>query len=91
MGTALAIDPALPNKWQQGENCVAELAPIMWKNKPLASLAYMAVVKYQLTKQSQNMPSNASISPLWALIQHQIQNLIRVRNYRSIMTKLSRD
>ena len=48
IATALAIEPNLPNAWKQGQNLTPELKPITWKNKTLASLANMAVVKFQL-------------------------------------------
>lgn len=48
IATALAIEPNLPNAWKQGQNLTPELKPITWKNKTLASLANMAVVKFHL-------------------------------------------
>lgn len=48
IATALAIEPNLPNAWKQGQNLTPELKPITWKNKTLASLANMAMVKFQL-------------------------------------------
>ena len=45
IATALAIEPALPRQWQAGQDSTAELPPIRWKRKALASLAYMAAVK----------------------------------------------
>ncbi len=50
IGTALAIRPDLPNAWRRGEDLRPEVAPINWKSKPLASLAAMAVVKFQLRR-----------------------------------------
>ena len=47
--TALAVDPALPQRWQAGEiEAVAELPPIRWKREAFAALAYMALVKLQM-------------------------------------------
>lgn len=85
IGTALAIDPALPRDWQQGKQSAPELSPISWNNKPLASLAYMAVVKYQLVKHSEGRRARPGISPLWALILNQVDNAIRSRRYRRRM------
>ena len=39
--------------WQRGQSSAPQLPPITWGNKVLASLANMAVVKYQLRKLSQ--------------------------------------
>ncbi len=44
----------------------AALAPITWKNKVLASLATMAVVKFQLRRLSQGRATQPKVSPLWA-------------------------
>ena len=82
IGTALAIDPNLPRDWLQGKDSAPELPAITWKNKAMASLANMAVVKFQLRKLSQNRTPDPKVSPLRALIQQQISNALRTRQYR---------
>lgn len=82
IGTALAIDPNLPRDWLQGKDSAPELPAISWKNKAMASLANMAVVKFQLRKLSQNRTPDPQVSPLRALIQQQIANALRTRQYR---------
>jgi 2,4-dienoyl-CoA reductase-like NADH-dependent reductase (Old Yellow Enzyme family) len=82
IGTALAIDPNLPRDWLQGKDSAPELPAITWKNKAMASLANMAVVKFQLRKLSQNRTPDPKVSPLRALIQQQIANALRTRQYR---------
>lgn len=82
IGTALAIDPNLPHDWLQGRNTAPELPPITWKNKAMASLASMAVVKFQLRKLSHARQPNPKVSPLRALILQQIGNALRTRQYR---------
>ncbi|WP_295802461.1 NADH:flavin oxidoreductase/NADH oxidase family protein [uncultured Microbulbifer sp.] len=89
IGTALAIDPHLPGDWMQGKDNAPELSPITWKNKPLASLAYMAVVKYQLYRHSVNGSPNSKVSPLWALIREQVCNALLARKYRRRLVELS--
>lgn len=85
IGTALAIDPYLPRAWRQGKQNTPDISPITWKNKPLASLGYMAVVKYQLYKHSINQRAKPNVSPIWALIRNQIDNARRSRKYRRRM------
>lgn len=85
IATALAIDPNLPRDWENGRNSAPELSPITWKNKPLASLAYMSVVKYQLLKHSLGKPAKPEVSPLWALACGQLNNTVRSRRYRRKM------
>lgn len=82
MATALAIDPFLPRDWRLGKDTAPELAPITWKNKVLASLANMAVVKFQLDKLSKGQTPNPSVSPLRALTLQQIAIAFRTRQYR---------
>lgn len=82
IATALAIAPDLPLKWQQGNAIVPELAPITWKNKPLASLANMAMVKYQLNNLSRQKEPKPQVSPVWALLKQQLADKCRTRRYR---------
>lgn len=87
IGTALAIEPNLPRDWQLGLSSAPQLPPITWKNKVLASLANMAVVKYQLHKLSQGRDSQPGVSPLWALLTQQVKDIFRTRQYRRWMTQ----
>lgn len=87
IGTALAIDPNLPRDWRQGKDSAPQLPPITWKNKALASLANMAVVKFQLRKLSMNKTPNPKVSPLRALIMQQLANASRTRQYRRWMAQ----
>ena len=85
VGTALAIDPNLPEDWRHGKDNAPALPPISWKNKALASLATMAVVKFQLRKLSRNEKPNPAVWPLRALIVQQIANASQTRQYRRWM------
>ena len=85
IATALSIDPALPKRWQAGEASSPELAPINWKNKVFASLAYMAVVKFQLNQLSRGKQPKPDVSPLKALVLEQLKTLRRTRQYKRWM------
>lgn len=87
IGTALAIDPNLPRDWQLGLGNAPQLPPITWNNKVLASLANMAVVKYQLRRLSQGRQSTPEVSPTWALLVQQLADLLSTRRYRSRMAR----
>ncbi len=87
IGTALAIDPNLPRDWHQGKDSAPQLPPITWKNKALASLANMAVVKFQFRRLSLNKTPNPKVSPLRALIVQQLANASRTRQYRRWMAQ----
>ena len=89
IGTALAIDPHLPRDWQQGKDNAPQLPPITWKNKAVAALANMAVVKFQLGKLSREKKPEPNVSPLRALILQQIGMAFRTRQYRRWVEKRS--
>lgn len=89
IGTALAIDPHLPRAWLEGKDTAPELPPITWKNKAFASLANMALVKFQLRKLSQRKQPDPGVSPLRALIEQQLGNALRTRQYRRWIAKRS--
>ncbi|WP_426411113.1 NADH:flavin oxidoreductase/NADH oxidase family protein [Bradyrhizobium ganzhouense] len=82
IGTALAIDPHLPRDWRLGKDSAPRLPPITWKNKTLASLANMAVVKFQLRRLSRGRGPDPKVSPLRALILQQAATAFRTRQYR---------
>lgn len=82
IGTALAIDPDLPRAWRAGKDSAPALRPIHWTNKPLAALANMAAVKFQMRKLSRGKATNPKVSPLCALILQQASDARRVRQYR---------
>ncbi len=89
IGTALAIEPALPKQWQAGQReARAELPPIRWKNKAFASLAYMATVKFQLRRLSNGKRTDAQVSPLRALLLEQLKTARRTRVYKRLMASL---
>lgn len=89
IGTALAIEPALPKQWQAGQReARAELPPTRWKNKVFASLAYMATVKFQLRQLSRGKRTNAQVSPLRALLLEQLKTAWRTRLYKRLMASL---
>ena len=89
IATALAICPELPGLWQQGDDPAPQLRPVTWKTKPLASLANMAMVKYQLRKVSKQRQAQPGVAPRWAFLTQQIEDLRRTRRYKIKMAKLT--
>ncbi|WP_462174141.1 NADH:flavin oxidoreductase/NADH oxidase family protein [Pseudoalteromonas xiamenensis] len=85
LATALALEPNLPNKWQQGDMVTPNLPNITWKNKVMASLANMARVKYQLNQLSKLRAVQPNVHPLWALIKQQLLDRQRAKLYRKVM------
>jgi len=87
IGTALAIDPNLPRDWRLGKDNAPQLPPITWQNKTMASMANMAVVKFQLHKLSLAEAPKLDVSPLRALVVQQVGTLCRTRQYRRWMAQ----
>ena len=85
IGTALAIEPHLVKRWREGQDSHPQLPPIRWKRKPLAALASMAVVKFQLHRLSRGRKTQANISAVWALILDRVYIARRTRQYRQAM------
>ena len=85
IATALAIEPNLPRNWHLGQSDAPSLRPIAWKNKPLASAAHMAAVRYQMARLSRQRRTTPGISPAWALLVAQTEAKCRARRYRRWM------
>ena len=82
IATGLAINPALPSAWREGQEPHSQLHPVRWKNKLLAALATMAVVKYQLRQISRGHSPNLAVSPVRALVLDQFMTARRTKRYR---------
>lgn len=87
IGTALAIAPNLPREWRAGKDHAPALLPITWKNKPLASVANMSAVKFQLRRLSAGKTTDPKVSPLRALILQQMADAKRTCAYRRWMSQ----
>ncbi|KAB8061219.1 2,4-dienoyl-CoA reductase [Janthinobacterium sp. FT14W] len=87
MGTALALDPQLPEAWRSNRSASPSLRAITWKNKVLSSIAYMAMVKYQLRRLSQGRRTKPNVAPALALLVQQLETIVRNRQYRRRMNR----
>ena len=85
IATALALEPNLPRHWREGRDSHPQLQAVRWKNKAMASLATMAMVKFQLRRLSQGRTPQPGVSPLRAFLQDQLLNARRTRLYRRQM------
>ena len=82
IATALAIDPALPRQWREGRNNTPRMRAVAWKNKTLAALATMSMVKFQLRRLSTGRSPKPDVSPLRALLLDQLRLARRTKQYR---------
>ncbi|MFT3945032.1 MAG: NADH:flavin oxidoreductase/NADH oxidase family protein [Ancrocorticia sp.] len=83
MGTALAVDPELPNKWRTSDEAKVTLAPVKIKDKAIASAAGMARVRYQLRKLGRGAGTRPGINPKLALGIDQLRERRALRRYRN--------
>ncbi len=89
IGTALAVEPHLPRHWREGRDSHPQLPPIHWKKKPLAALANMAVVKFQLRRLSKGRRPHPEVSAVWALVLDRLFIGRRTKQYRAAMKNLT--
>ena len=89
IATALTLEPQLIKHWREGRNPNPQLKPIDWKRKPLASLAILAVVRYQMHRLSRGHQPKANVAPCMALVRDQWFIARRTRQYRAAMTQSS--
>ncbi|PCR94785.1 2,4-dienoyl-CoA reductase [Pseudomonas fluorescens] len=85
IATAMAIEPSLVKHWREGRHSQPQLPPIRWKRKPLAALANMAVVRFQMVRLSRGRQPHPEVSALWALIRDRLYLSRRTRQYRQAM------
>lgn len=83
MGSALAVDPDLPNRWRQDATAKVELTPVIIKDKAVASAAGMARIRQQLRRLGTNRRPRPGISPKLALIKETVLQQFALRRYRT--------
>ena len=73
MGTALAMNPSLPNDWKENAKISAHDPSVQWKDKTLSSIATMAVIKRQLQRMGKGREPKLNSSPLFSLIRDRLR------------------
>ncbi|WP_334118742.1 NADH:flavin oxidoreductase/NADH oxidase family protein [Limnobacter sp.] len=89
IATALSLNPKLPREWQSGLASAPMLRTVTWKNKVLASLAYMAMVKHQLRRVSKGKTPNANVHPFYAFVAQLVNTQLRTKKYKAWMARQS--
>jgi 2,4-dienoyl-CoA reductase-like NADH-dependent reductase (Old Yellow Enzyme family) len=82
VATALAQRPELPTAWFAGQELDASLRPVTWKDKGMAGLANMALVKRRLRALAAGETAPRSYSPLFTLIADQMRTKKLTARYR---------
>jgi 2,4-dienoyl-CoA reductase-like NADH-dependent reductase (Old Yellow Enzyme family) len=83
MGTALAVTPDLPDRWRHGREADAQLRPVTWTDKSLASAAGMAQVRHQMRRVARGSRPTPGTHPAIALISEQRKQRRALRRYRA--------
>ncbi|WP_026377176.1 NADH:flavin oxidoreductase/NADH oxidase family protein [Aestuariibacter salexigens] len=82
MASALAFTPDLPNHWQHDPDKNGMIPKVNWKDKTLAGLATMAIIKRQLRRVGDGKRAKPDSSPLWSLITDQVRTSRLTKRYR---------
>ncbi|GAB2505736.1 NADH oxidase [Corynebacterium atrinae] len=82
MGSALAVDPGLPKKWQHDAEAKVTLAPINAKDKAIASAMSMARIRTQLRRVGAGKPTRPDANPLLMFAADQVRQKLALRRYR---------
>lgn len=87
MGTALAMNPALPNDWKADPMAAAQPPQVAWKDKAIRSLAIMAVIKRQLQRMGKGKQPQKSSSALVSLIIDRVRLKKLFKRYKNYLEK----
>lgn len=82
MASALAMCPELPTIWQTNPVHEGDIPKVSWKDKTLAGLATMAIVKRQLRRIGRGKATKPKLSPVWSLLTDQIRAAKLTKRYR---------
>jgi hypothetical protein len=82
MATALAARPDLPDAWMAGREVDVPVQSVTWKDKGMAGLAVMALVKRRLRALAAAPSTPSRYSPLLTLIVDQLRTKRLTTRYR---------
>lgn len=88
MGTALAMNPALPNDWKKDGSLSAHNPVVQWKDKTLSAVATMAVIKRQLQRMGKAKPPKTNVSPILSLLSDRIRLSKLTKRYQRYLSNL---
>jgi 2,4-dienoyl-CoA reductase-like NADH-dependent reductase (Old Yellow Enzyme family) len=87
IATALSVAPDLPQQWRAGQKPTATEPPVNWKDKTLASIATMALVRRRLRTlgalgAAAGNSASGALNPLFTLLIDQVRAAMLTRRYR---------
>jgi 2,4-dienoyl-CoA reductase-like NADH-dependent reductase (Old Yellow Enzyme family) len=83
VGTAIALTPDLPRRWQAGQDAGEQPRPVTWTDKTLASAAGMALVRHQMRRVTRGKEPTGRTHPLHAFVCDQRAQRRALRRYRA--------
>ncbi len=83
IATALAAMPDLPRQWLAGQDPVARMPAVAWRDKTLAGLARLALVRRRIRALGTGRDRTFRYRPLWTLIVDQLRAAWMARRYRA--------
>ncbi|MEW9797124.1 NADH:flavin oxidoreductase/NADH oxidase family protein [Alteromonas sp. CYL-A6] len=90
IASALAFTPDLPKRWQSASAPPpAHLPHVTWKDKTLAGLATMAIIKRQLRRLGAGRSSATWLSPVVSLIIDQVRAKKLAKRYRETVSQVT--
>lgn len=90
MGTALAMNPSLPNDWKNDSTLSAHDPVVRWKDKTMSALATMAVIKRQLQRMSKGKRPKPNASPILSLVKDRIRIKRLTKRYQRYLSTLAK-
>lgn len=82
MGSALAMDPDLPDAWRRDASAKVTIAPVTIKNKTIGSAMSMARVRSQLRRLGAGKATRPGANPWLTFAVDQVRQRIALRHYR---------
>ncbi|MGA1344160.1 MAG: 2,4-dienoyl-CoA reductase, partial [Hyphomonas sp.] len=86
IGRAMSYVPDLPNQWRAGQMSEVVMPQVTWKNKTMAGLATMAVIKRQLALLASGKRPKRSVSPFLSIIRDQMKTAKLTKRYKAWRT-----
>lgn len=80
---AMAFVPDLPARWKAGKSAEIAMPEVAWKNRTMAGLATMALVKRQLNLLAAGKSPKPGLSPIVSLLTDQMKAKKLTKRYRA--------
>lgn len=83
IGRAMSFVPDLPNQWRTGRMTEVSMPEVTWKNKTMAGLATMAVIKRQLALLAAGKRTKIGVSPFLSIVRDQMKAGKLTKRYKA--------